>query len=508
MVQMNDKSKISSNRGNAGLEKFGLAVAAMVGITSIIAWTGLRKIKIKSEEFICLFPTILIILFCISYADFTYLKWLNKMLPNLFTQKAIFSLRMIPKGWHFSFLIVFTLYTLGIILGFKTFLRRNKLQKDLDAVGLANAQGILPKVIFEIEIDENRSKLLIVAKGVGIDRFETKKKDLESTLERIIESIKVLPDLKTIEIQMCKKELRKMLTFYDAEPALKNPYTFLIGESANGILSADIRQLPHLLIAGSTGGGKSAFFRQVFVSLLKNSSHLQVYLIDLKRGIEVKEFAQLPNVRVAKDEHEAVQLLQALRDEMHSRVFFMEKNSLKKIDPKLHKRDLIVVGIDEASVLYGKTSVSKGKSQLVAKARDLTDEIAKLARAAGIHLVIATQKPLKESLDTKTLENLTGRMVFKMSTHAGSNVALGNAKAYALPDIKGRGIWAGGNKYIEIQTPYLSEIELDEECKELTAKMNEEGLKNFQPMIEFKIIKDQESVAIMSELNLANQDAV
>lgn len=482
---MNNKNKATSG-GSAGLEKLGLAMATVVGITSIIAWTGLRKIKIKSEEFICLFPTILFSLFLISYSDYAYLRWLNKILPTYFTKNVVLFLRTIPKVWHFSFLIIFTLYTLGIVLGFTTYIRKRKLQKSLDTIGLSNAQGLAPKVIREIEIDENKSKVHITAKGIGRDRFEAKKNDLESSFERIIEGINILQDRKTLEILLCKKELRKMLTFYEAIPALKNPYNFLIGESANGIVVADIRELPHLLIAGSTGGGKSAYFRQVFVSLLKYSPHLQVYLIDLKRGIEVKEFAQLPNVRIAKDEAEAVQLLQALKDEMHKRFIFMEKNSLKKIDPKLHKRDLIVVGIDEASVLYGKTTVSKAKSQLVAKARDLTDEIAKLARAAGIHLVIATQKPLKEALDTKTLENLTGRMVFKMSTHAGSNTALGNVKAYALPDIKGRGIWAGGNKYIEIQTPYLSETELDEECKEIAEKMKEQGIVNYQPMIEYE----------------------
>ncbi len=254
-----------------------------------------------------------------------------------------------------------------------------------------------------------------------------------------------------------------------------------------------------MLIAGSTGGGKSVFFCQVFVCLLKHSRHIQVYLIDLKRGVEVKEFGQLPNVRIAKDETEAVQLLQALRDEMQKRFVFMEKNGLKKIDPNLHKKDLIVVGIDEASVLFGKTSISSAKKELVAKARDLTDEIAKLARAAGIHLVIATQKSIKESLDTKTLENLTGRMIFKMSTHAGSNTALGNVKAYSLPDIKGRGIWAGGNKYIEIQAPFLSETELDDECKEIAESLKEHGTGNHQPMIEFEMAKNSEVSAVLAE---------
>ncbi|MDO9181361.1 MAG: FtsK/SpoIIIE domain-containing protein [Bacteriovorax sp.] len=493
---MNNKNKATS--GSDGLEKFGLAIATIVGITSIVAWTGLRKIKIKSEEFICLFPTILFSLFLISYSDYAYLRWLKKILPTYFTKNVVLFLRTIPKVWHFSILIIFTLYTIGILLGFKAYFRRRKLQKDLDTTGLTNAQGQMPKVISEVEIDENRSKVLVTAKGIGCDRFEAKKGDLQSSFGRIIESIKVLSDQTTLEILMCKNALRKILTYHEAETALKNPYNFLIGESANGILVADIRELPHLLIAGSTGGGKSVFFRQFFMSLLKYSSHLQVYLIDLKLGIEVKEFGQIPNVRIAKDEMEAVQLLQAIRDEMHKRFIFMEKIGIKKIDPKLHKRDLIVVGIDEASVLFGKTTVSKAKSELVARARELTDEIAKLARAAGIHLVIATQKPLKESLDTKTLENLTGRMIFQMSTITGSVSALGNKKAYALPEIQGRAIWAGGNKYIEVQTPFLSETQFDEECKELAAKMKEDGLKNFQPMIEYKAPKTEGTNPVVS----------
>ena len=179
----------------------------------------------------------------------------------------------------------------------------------------------------------------------------------------------------------------------------------------------------------------------------------------------------------------------------------MEENGIKTIDPKLHKRDLIVVGIDEASVLYGKTSVNKNKAQLVAKARELTDDLSKLARAAGIHLIIATQKAVKDALDTKTLDNLTGRMVFKMPTHTGSNTALGNSKAYALPDIKGRGIWAGGNKYIEVQTPFLSEVELDEECKEIAEKMNEHGLKNYQPMIELKVTTSKDTNTALDDID-------
>ena len=129
------------------------------------------------------------------------------------------------------------------------------------------------------------------------------------------------------------------------------------------------------------------------------------------------------------------------------------------------------------------------------------DELAKLARAAAIHIIMATQKAVKESLDTKTLENLNGRIAFKMSTHAGSNTALGNVDAYALPDIKGRAIWNGGNKFLEVQTPFLSEEELDLECKALAEKMTVEGGGCFGPMLDVSTPKAKEDEGLKQVTN-------
>lgn len=485
----NNKNKQPESKGGEKLEKFALAICAMVAIFTAIGWTGLKKIKFKSFEFQVLFFSFLFFAFTITYADYHYLKWLHWMMPSYFTDSVVRILRTIPRYLHFSFVIVFAAYTVGIILGFREYAKSKKLQKKVDGIGLANANGDKPKVIREIQLDDNKSKLLITANGVGLERFEAKKGDLEPSLGRIIESIAASEDRQTIEVNMCKRELRKIVSFYEAMELIKKPYHFVIGDSVKGIMTADLRELPHLLIAGSTGGGKSVFFRLVFLTLIKFSRRLQVYLIDLKRGVEVAELSQFPNTRVAKNESEAVQLLEAINQEMQERFKYMETNNIKTLDPELHKRDLMVVGIDEASVLFSKSTANPTKNEMVKKAKDLTDEIAKLGRAAGIHLVIATQKPIKESLDTKVLENLIGKMVFKMATIAGSNVALGNAKAHSLPEIKGRGIWAGGNKYIEVQAPFLSDKDFKEMCKELSEEMKKKDLENFQPMIDFGKVK-------------------
>lgn len=495
---MSDSSKPVGG-GNGALERLGFAACIVFGVLGAVAWTGLRRIKFRSVEFQFLAPAVLLILFALTFANYYHLTILHWIWPGVFTPKFIMLLRKSWRVIHFLLAVLFTLYWVSFVIGFLPFIRNRKFQRDLDSAGLKNAQGLAPKVINVIAVDDNKTKLLVKAKGVGVEKFEGKKSDLESSFEQIIERITTTPNRKMVEILLCKKELIRLLPFEEALVHLKDPYSFLIGESASGILVQDIRELPHLLIAGSTGGGKSAFFRQALICLLQSSPHLQMYLLDLKRGVEVKEFGLLPNVKIAKDESEAVQVLEAVKEEMHRRFAFMEKKGVKKIDPEKHHRDMIVIGIDEASVLYGKTSVSKAKAQLVAKARDLTDEIAKLARAAGIHLIVATQKAIKESLDTKTLENLPGRMVFKMSTHAGSNTALGNVRAYSLPDIKGRGIWAGGNKFIEVQAPFLSENDLEEKCKAIAEQLNGNKNANFQPMLVCEVARNDDTSEFVAE---------
>ncbi|MCY4644412.1 MAG: FtsK/SpoIIIE domain-containing protein, partial [Bacteriovoracales bacterium] len=346
--------------------------------------------------------------------------------------------------------------------------RQNKrFQRLLDLAGLANVHGEKAKVVSVVELDAHRSTLSVKASGVGIDEFLAKKGRLESAFCQSVESIAFSKNRRMVEIRICKRQLPRKIPYSSFGTEKAKAYSFIVGESLEGAaLSCQITALPHLLIGGTTGGGKSNFFKTTILGLLKSCPHLQMYLIDLKRGVEVREFAALPNVRVAKNETEAVKVLSALKKEMERRYEYLEENGYKSIASERDKKDLIVVGTDEASVLFGQVKSNKRKKELMLQARDLADELAKLARAAGIHLILATQKPIKESVDTKTLENLPGRMSFKMSTHAGSNSMLGNGKAYSLPDIKGRGIWKDGNRFLEVQTPFISDRELEDEIME------------------------------------------
>ena len=114
-------------------------------------------------------------------------------------------------------------------------------------------------------------------------------------------------------------------------------------------------------------------------------------------------------------------------------------------------RHLIV--IDEAYELFRVGPGSEAKE--IQEARACANAIAQKGRALGIHLVIATQRPDKDAVDSQTKANMAGRLCFKMADIPSSTTILGSKRAADLPKIQGRAIWRCGLDEIEIQAPNL-----------------------------------------------------
>ena len=117
------------------------------------------------------------------------------------------------------------------------------------------------------------------------------------------------------------------------------------------------------------------------------------------------------------------------------------------------------------------------------EARTLTDSIAKLSRAAGIHLILATQKLLAEVLPTTVTENLSGKMCFRAETLQGSLLVLGNRDATDLPKIPGRGIWSCGNKQIIVQAPSVTDKDVRDFSKWLGEEFKGKKRKSLSEMV-------------------------
>lgn len=349
------------------------------------------------------------------------------------------------------------------------------------SVTLKNALGCSPSVVRLYQENIYRNVVTLRVPGLGAERVQANKSAIEAALGKEIEVIRTCANPRFVDIVLVRKDL-PCRTIYGEPMHQQRPGVFLVGQSKDGIKTAKITELPHLLIAGTTGGGKSVFFKQALLALLESTPALQMYLIDLKGGIEMKPFASLPNVRMAKTAEDAVAILSAVKDEMNARFAYLEKGGKEKIDPEHSPFDRIIVGIDEASVLYT-ASRNDEDYDLVLEARKLTEHIAKLSRAAAIHLILATQKVTKETIDTRIQENISARMCFKLNTIEGSVRMLGHGQAAHLPAIPGRGIWQLGNEEMIVQVPYIDRASLLERLSTVATLLLSGMLKSKQPML-------------------------
>ena len=291
-------------------------------------------------------------------------------------------------------------------------------------------------------------------------------------------------EVRYMEIIFSTKRLSNGIHFLEvAEQKALKPDQFYIGEAMKGILTSDIKQLPHLMIAGTTGAGKSVFFKQVLASLLKSSNHLHIYFIDLKNGLEAIDFKQAPNVAIAKNTDDALYFLEKVHSEMNKRFKYLEAKGFKSIEPARDKMDRIVIAVDEASELYAEKSKFDDGYEASGQIQNLTNSIARLGRAAGIHLILATQKVNKESINTVIQENISARMCFKMNTLQGSLQVLGNKSALDLSTNPGRGIWQWGNEECEVQVPFLAGHDIQMICEDVELEFKSGSKKLFEPMI-------------------------
>ncbi|MFP5386022.1 MAG: FtsK/SpoIIIE domain-containing protein [Bacteriovoracia bacterium] len=369
---------------------------------------------------------------------------------------SLFLLVSLIVGWWFIFFI-----------GLRPYRRFKLLQEGLDHLNLKSGKDSRPKLLSIQDIDSNRTKLLVKSKGIGEGRYQAKLDDLRAAIGQRVESVIYLEEDSTcVEIYLARKLLESKVSFSALADKLKCPYSFIVGKSQSGVITENLEDVPHYMIAGSTNGGKSVALKSLLLGLLESSERLQMYLIDFKR-VELNDFLGLPNVIVINEEIQAQQTLKQLEKEMERRYKILEKNGHKSIDPKRDKLNRIVVAIDECTDLTGKVPRSNPLYVTIEKSRNSLDHLARKARACGIHLIFATQKIDSDSMGTRVQENIEGRIALRMNTMENSVRVLQNNMAYHLPAIPGRAIWKKGANYTEIQSPFLSNEEIKERVKAL-----------------------------------------
>jgi len=392
----------------------------------------------------------------------TFTQWDLKLIFNFFPNR--FGKGIVQLVWggsnptHFLHLFTTEFAILCFILGLKVIRNKNKWNTFFETISLKNGIGGYPTLLKTSSLNEFQKCFIFQSSGIGVEQFQNKKSALESMIKLEIETITIGTNPSIIKIITNSKRLPFFLNFESAKEQLDlSQGEFILGDSKQGLKKANLTKLPHLLIAGTTGGGKSVFFKQTLLGLLTSSKNIEMNLIDLKGGLEFSDFKCFSNVSIVKSINHAANLLQKIESEMMKRFDYLEKTHRKEIMPERDQMPRIIIAVDEASVLYANMDKYSDDYEDSIVARNLTDKIAKLGRAAAIHLILATQKVSKETISTSIQENISARMCFQMNTLPGSLALLGDKRAIDLPAIAGRGIWSHGNDSFEVQVPFVDE---------------------------------------------------
>ena len=323
---------------------------------------------------------------------------------------------------------------------------------------------------------------IIPAAGVRISRIKNLEDDIALSLAALgIRIIAPIPGKGTIGIEVpnAKKTIVSMRTLLDTDKFRQNNFSLpiAIGKKINNEnFIVDLASMPHLLMAGATGQGKSVGLNAILVSLLysKHPSQLKFVLVDPKKvelsiykTIEKHFLAKLPGEEdaIITDTKKVVHTLNALCIEMDNRYDLLkeagcrnireynEKFVARKLNPEKGHQFLpfIVLVVDEFADLI----MTAGKEVEMPIAR-----LAQLARAVGVHLIIATQRPSVNIITGTIKANFPARIAFKVSSKIDSRTILDAGGAEQLIG-KGDMLISYNGELVRLQCAFVDTPEVD-----------------------------------------------
>ncbi|KAA6496309.1 DNA translocase FtsK [Helicobacter pylori] len=326
------------------------------------------------------------------------------------------------------------------------------------------------------------------APSVKVSRILGLSDDLAMTL--CAESIRIQAPIKGkdvvgIEIPNSQSQIIYLREILESELFQKSssPLTLALGKDIVGNpFITDLKKLPHLLIAGTTGSGKSVGVNAMILSLLyKNPpDQLKLVMIDPKM-VEFSIYADIPHLLtpIITDPKKAIGALQSVAKEMERRYSLMSEYKVKTIDSYNEQAQsngveafpYLIVVIDELADLM----MTGGKEAEVPIAR-----IAQMGRASGLHLIVATQRPSVDVVTGLIKTNLPSRVSFRVGTKIDSKVILDTDGAQSL---LGRGDMLftppGTNGLVRLHAPFATEDEIKKIVDFIKAQKEVEYDKDF-----------------------------
>ena len=338
---------------------------------------------------------------------------------------------------------------------------------------------------------------LQLAPGTKVGKVSQLKDDLAYALASTdIRILAPIPGKRAVgvEVPNARRRLVRLGDIYKGRPKGSSPLVGWLGKDVSGqSIACDIAMMPHLLVAGTTGSGKSGCVNAILTSILMASSpnEVRMVLVDPKQ-VELNHYDSIPHLLtpVVTSPRMAANVLANLIGEMESRYGIMgeararnlvELNRIRKRKGEAPLPHILCI-IDELADLM---------MVAPAEVEDAIIRLAQKSRAVGIHLILATQRPSTDIITGTIKVNIPARIAFAVASQVDSRVILDGGGAESLlgqGDMLFRG--AGTSKMARIQGAFVTE----DEIARVTKHWSQQGEPDFDPeLLEAKAEPSEES---------------
>ena len=349
-----------------------------------------------------------------------------------------------------------------------------KIEKEKSDKNENNDPEFLEKILLDFGVNGNIKKVshgpvvtlneFEPAAGIKVSKIINLSDDIARNTSSESARISTIPGRNTIGIELPNSlrenvYLSEILNNSDFKKKdIKLPIA--LGKNISGIpIIGDLTSMPHLLIAGTTGSGKSVCINTIILSLLYRHTpeKCKFILIDPKM-LELSTYEGVPHLLcpVITEAKKAASVLGWVVKEMESRYRLMTKEGVRNIDGYNAKHKLpmpyIVVVVDEMSDLM----LVAGK-----EIENYIQKLSQMARAAGIHIIMATQRPSVDVITGTIKANFPTRISFQVTSKIDSRTILGEQGAEQLLGKGDMLYMSSANKIIRIHAPFVSENEIE-----------------------------------------------
>jgi len=384
------------------------------------------------------------------------------------------------------------------------FLEKNpdlKNKKNINEAELRKNSEFLEKILLDFGVEGKIKRISCgpvvtlnefePASGIKVSKIVNLSDDIARNTSSISTRVATIPGKNTIGIEIPNAKREKVfLNEIIADEKFNRRETKLpiaLGKSISGVpIIGDLASMPHLLIAGTTGSGKSVCINTTILSLLYKYTpeKCNLILIDPKM-LELSAYEGIPHLLcpVITESKKATAALGWAVKEMENRYKLMTSVGVKNIDGynSKHKKHMpyIVLIVDEMSDLM----LISGK-----EIENYIQRLSQMARAAGIHIIMATQRPSVDVITGTIKANFPTRISFQVSSKIDSRTILGEQGAEQLLGKGDMLFMSAANRIVRIHGPYVSETEIEK----VNSFLRSQGKPDY--IDEITIVKDKESI--------------